>query len=845
VRFLFIVRQKKNVDTFQDVISILLDAGHHVTLAIQEPLDQGRRDSVAARFPQRPLSTGTASGRSSLSTGTPSRRSSLSTGTPSRRSSFEIVACPEGRGDEWRASAPLVRSARDWAQYLRAPYRHASKLRARAAHRLGKELGADDLLEVRGDLDVLQGVRVRQTLERIEAAIPSDRLHEEFLRRHAPDVVLVTPGLHFGSAQTDFIKSAGALGIPVWMLLFSWDNLSTKGALHSRPDLMFVWNELQRKEAVELHDYPAQRVVVVGAPRFDEFFTLRSVVSRNQFLAPLGLDPSSPTLLYVCSSRFIAERELPFIQRWLAAVRGSTSAALRGCNVIVRPHPDVTLVDDAAETVAVTWSAMPQATGWVQQPFGDPKAVVLRTTYRTQQAFFECLHHSAAVVGLNTSAELEAGIAGRPVFTLLVHDPGADGQSNTLHFNYLLRDQGGFVVCAPDLPAHVAQLGDALESPSDPSSIRTFIDGFLRPNGPGPVSELLAQRLVEIATRATAPIAPPSRGVDGEASLPPSREASADHRAGPPQRTGEPALLDVGSPRDPTSGGGQAGPAVNTTPRVNEATLTSDDDAGVPEEARKKVRLGYPGSTVRVIATPETRPTRRKGVLELDKTIVDWLDEHVHPGDVAYDIGAGVGAYSLVVAMHRGALSVAFEPGFASFKRLVDNLLLNGCYRSVIPLPLALGDRNGLLELEYRGEAGGHGHSLRPREWRTRRDAIEAQYTQPVCAERLDDVVERHRLPRPRVMRVAMRRGAAAMIRGAGAVLRDPQLRSVLASVKGDEEAREVVSALEAYGFTASITEGEGGNRTVVLVRPSAQAGLSRAVGLLRRVTGRRRAELR
>jgi hypothetical protein len=88
-------------------------------------------------------------------------------------------------------------------------------------------------------------------------------------------------------------------------------------------------------------------------------------------------------------------------------------------------------------------------------------------------------------------------------------------------------------------------------------------------------------------------------------------------------------------------------------------------------------------------------------------------------------------------------------------------------------------------------------------------------------------------------MRVAMRRGAAAMIRGAGAVLRDPQLRSVLASVKGDEEAREVISAFDAYGFTASITEGEGGNRTVVLVRPSAQDGLSRAVGLLRRVTGR------
>ena len=766
MRFLFIVRQKKNVDTFQDVISLLLQAGHELTLAIQGSVDQLRLDGISRRFPP---------------------------------DAFQIVRCPEGRGDPWRASAPLVRAARDWAQYLRPPYRHASKLRARAAHRLAKELGTEAALDVAGSLDALQGARVRQTLERIEAAIPSDPLHEEFIQRHAPDVVLVTPGLHFGSAQTDFIKSARARGIAVWMLLFSWDNLSTKGALHAAPDLMFVWNDLQRREAMDLHDFPPQRVLVTGAPRFDEFFTLRNVVPRSEFFEPLGLDPSLPALLYVCSSRFIAERELPFIQSWLAALRGSSDPALRGCNVVVRPHPDVALVDEGVETSIVNWSALPQATGFLQRPFDDSKAVVLRTTYRTPQAFFECLHHAAGVVGLNTSAELEAGIAGRPVFTLLVHEPGADGQSNTLHFNYLLREHGGFVECAPDLPTHLAQLGTALTSVPDPSSIRRFIDEFLRPAG-GPVSPMLAQTLIEQA--AAVRLSP---------ALVPSGPGTPDSA---PVRLTPASVIDV-APRD--------------------------DEAGVPEEARKKVRLGYPGSTVRVIATPETRPTRRKGVLELDKAIVDWLDEHVHPGDVAYDVGAGVGAYTLVVAMHRGALSVAFEPGFASFKRLCDNLLLNACYRSVVPLPIALGDRAGLLELEYRGEAGGHGHSLRSREWRTRPDAIEAQYTQPVCAERLEDVVERHRLPRPHVMRIAMRRGAAAMIRGAGAVLRDPQLRSVLASVKGDEEAEEVTRLLEPCGFSASISSGEGGNRTVILVRTSAVAGISRAAGLLRRVTGRKR----
>ena len=138
----------------------------------------------------------------------------------------------------------------------------------------------------------------------------------------APDVVLVTPGLHFGSGQADFVKSAQGLGIPAWMLLFSWDNLSTKGALHVAPDLMFVWNERQRREAVELHDYPPDRVVVVGAPRFDPFFALRSAIARRDFFSPIDLDPAVPTLLYLCSSRFIAEDEPRFIASWLGALRG-------------------------------------------------------------------------------------------------------------------------------------------------------------------------------------------------------------------------------------------------------------------------------------------------------------------------------------------------------------------------------------------------------------------------------------------------------------------------------------------------------------------------------------------
>jgi hypothetical protein len=159
--------------------------------------------------------------------------------------------------------------------------------------------------------------RLRAILRLAEQHLPTDRLYDDFLWEQRPDVLLLSPVVHFGSAQADLVASATQLRIPVGMLLFSWDNLSTKGRLHRTPDWMFVWNERQRAEAAALHGFPENRVVVVGAPRFDSFFSLRPQMTPEQFLTPLGLDPSAPTLLYVCSSPFV----------WLSCTSGSARFA--------------------------------------------------------------------------------------------------------------------------------------------------------------------------------------------------------------------------------------------------------------------------------------------------------------------------------------------------------------------------------------------------------------------------------------------------------------------------------------------------------------------------------------
>ena len=108
--------------------------------------------------------------------------------------------------------------------------------------------------------------------------------------------------------EVELLKSARRLGIPSGIFVASWDNLTNKGLLKFAPERVFVWNEVQVKEAVELHGIRAQaRHGRRARPSLRrEWFERSPSRSREELLGPLGLDPARPYLVYLCSSRNIA-----------------------------------------------------------------------------------------------------------------------------------------------------------------------------------------------------------------------------------------------------------------------------------------------------------------------------------------------------------------------------------------------------------------------------------------------------------------------------------------------------------------------------------------------------------
>jgi len=248
---------------------------------------------------------------------------------------------------------------------------------------------------------------------------------------------------------------------------FSWDNLTNRGLIRVEPDRVLVWNEIQRREAVELHGVSPERVIATGAPRFDAFFTMEPSTTRPDFCARAGLDPAAPFLLYVCSSEFVAPREVEFVERWIAGIRGAADPAVRACGVLVRPHPA-----HLKQWKGVALPGCPNVALWSE-----------KAAMNADQGLYDSLHHCAAAVGLNTSAMIEAGIVGRPVHAIVVEE-FAGGQAQTLHFEYLRARNGGLVHEARDLAEHVQQLGATLQTDAaGREQGQRFVEHFVRPRG--------------------------------------------------------------------------------------------------------------------------------------------------------------------------------------------------------------------------------------------------------------------------------------------------------------------------------------------------------------------------
>lgn len=185
--------------------------------------------------------------------------------------------------------------------------------------------------------------------------------------------------------------------------------------------------------------------------------------------------------------------------------------------------------------------------------------------------------------------------------------------------------------------------------------------------------------------------------------------------------------------------------------------------------------------------------------------VMDWI-RAFRAGDVFFDIGANIGSFALQAgAAHGDTIAVyAFEPAADTFASLVQNILLNELEHVVTALQVGLFDETGVQPFHYRKLGSGQGLNTigEPMDYARRR--FKPAAVQPVLTFRLDDLVERFRLPRPTRIKLDVEGAERQVLAGAVRTLTSGPCElwvELTETVEDDSVPKQLVAFLRGCGF--------------------------------------------
>ena len=181
--------------------------------------------------------------------------------------------------------------------------------------------------------------------------------------------------------------------------------------------------------------------------------------------------------------------------------------------------------------------------------------------------------------------------------------------------------------------------------------------------------------------------------------------------------------------------------------------------------------------------------------------MLPWIERFLEKNEVFYDIGANVGAYSLLAsAIHKGEVDViCFEPSATNYAQLCRNIALNKWATRLVPIPIALTYSDTLLNFGYSDiTAGAALHTVGAEHNNFQQFA----YFQKVIAMALDDVIAKFDIPLPNLIKIDVDGAELGVLNGAVKTLKDHRLKSVLIELEeGTQIYREAKTILNSCGL--------------------------------------------
>ena len=231
--------------------------------------------------------------------------------------------------------------------------------------------------------------------------------------------------------------------------------------------------------------------------------------------------------------------------------------------------------------------------------------------------------------------------------------------------------------------------------------------------------------------------------------------------------------------------------------------LSTERTAALKSSLKPITRLDYEDDQILMCASSPLHIDRAYACRKEPET-VEWIRQHIGRGDVFFDVGANVGAYSLLAARLSGdeVIVHAFEPSFSTYHDLCNNILLNRCQHTVLPHLMALARESGVSVFNYSSlNSGAAVHSL-GESVDYRGEEFEPEYQQSVMCYSIDDLVGVHGFPVPNLLKIDVDGIELEIVMGAVDTLEDSRVRSILVEVyEPGDQCQDVVELITSKGF--------------------------------------------
>ena len=210
-----------------------------------------------------------------------------------------------------------------------------------------------------------------------------------------------------------------------------------------------------------------------------------------------------------------------------------------------------------------------------------------------------------------------------------------------------------------------------------------------------------------------------------------------------------------------------------------------------------KVDFMMPQSDIMVIVDG-LKDIGRATFCNKERSTIDWIKKYYQEGDVIFDIGANIGAVSLISAEYLQKCKVyAFEPLPTTFSMLFKNIMENQYGHKITPLNMALSDKLGVDNFFLSSvDAGSSGHSVSrgmPKGEQSFCNKLE------VFTTTMDYLIKDYNINYPNHLKIDVDGCDYEVLLGGELTLSNNALQTIL--IERNDKADSIIDLLTKYGF--------------------------------------------